>query len=286
MSEVEKLKKALSDSNMINEYLKSENKKLLVEVNELKEANKTLNEKLNTINLVDQNLKLENENLKNEVKSLKISGVQENLDEKLNSIYEFVQNEKVRKKKKEEEKKKFDLIHEESKKDDLAKIAKWINPKQQLAFDLIFKMTRDGDTSKVYHELCDDKGATVTIIETQVGLKFGGFRNNMIDTKGWKRCSDDFLFSLDFNKVYKVENKTKDTVFDHIDRGPVFGDDAFYGDIVFNKSLRFGRCGNNIYGTNREPNAGKNMFKTKELEVYTVRQIPSPSPYKGIFPFK
>lgn len=279
MSEVEKLKKELNDSNMINEYLKNENKKLLVEVNELKNANKKLNEKLNEINLVDQKLNLENEKLKNEVQSLKISGVQENLDEKLNSIYEFVQNEKDRKKKEEEKKKKFDLIHEEANADDLQKIAKWINPKQQLVFDLLFKMTRDGDTAKVYHELCDNKGATVTIIETEVGLKFGGYRNHMIDTKGWKKGSDDFVFSLDFNKVYKIEDKSKDSVFDHIDRGPVFGNDAFYGDIVFHKSLKFGRCGDDIYGTNKEPNGGKNLFKTKELEVYTVRQILSPSSY-------
>ena len=93
-------------------------------------------------------------------------------------------------------------------------------------------MTRDGDTAKVYHELCDNKGVTVTIIETEVGLKFGGYKNYMIENKGWKRCSDDFLFSLGFNKVYKIEDKNKDSVFHHIDRGPVFGNDAFYGDIV------------------------------------------------------
>ena len=65
-------------------------------------------------------------------------------------------------------------------------------------------MTRDGDTSKVYHELCNNKGPTVTIIETQVGLKFWEYRNNIIDNKGWKRYSDDFLFSLDFNKFIKL----------------------------------------------------------------------------------
>lgn len=84
MSEVEKLKKELNDSNIINKYLKNENKKLLIEVNELKEANKKLNEKLNEINLIVQNLKLDNEKLKSELQSLKISGIQENLDTKFN----------------------------------------------------------------------------------------------------------------------------------------------------------------------------------------------------------
>ena len=276
MAEVENLKKEINDSNQINEYLKNENKKLLLEISELKESNKKMTEKLNEITTSKQNLRIENEKLKNELKSLKSAKLEDNFDAKLNSIYEFIEKEKIKQKKEEDERQKLDLIHEESKKQDLAKIAKWINPKQLYNFDLIFKKTRDGDTAKIFHELCDNKGATVTIIETTVGLRFGGFRNDSWDCKGWKRNSYDFLFSLDFNKVYNIKDKTKDSAFGHIDRGPCFGNDAFYGDLVFHKTLNFGRCGNNIYETNREPNGGKNLFKTKEIEVYAVHVISSP----------
>lgn len=218
-------------------------------------------------------LKMENEKLKNEIKYLKEEKFKDNMDFKLNSIYEFVENEKKKKEEVEEMNKKFDLIHEENKKEELNKIAKWIDPKKKFKFELIFKKTRDGDTAKVFHEFCDNKGPTITLIETTVGLKFGGFRNDSWDTKGWIRNSDDFVFSIDFNKVYNIKDKTKDSAFGHIDRGPVFGNDAFYGDIVFHKNLNYGRCGNNIYGTNQEPNGGKNLFKTKEIEVYTVQNL-------------
>ena len=218
-------------------------------------------------------LKMENEKLKSELKALKDEKFKGDLDFKLNSIYEFVESEKQKQKKEEEKMKKLDLIHEELKKEELNKIAKWINPKFRFNFELIFKKTRDGDTAKVFHELCDNKGPTVTLIETNVGLKFGGFRNDSWNTSGWARNPDDFVFSIDFNKMYGIKDKNKDTAFGHIDRGPVFGNDTFYGDIVFHKNLNFGRCGNNVYKTNLEPNGGQNLFKTKELEVYAVQIV-------------
>ena len=219
MAEVEKLKKEINDSNLINEYLKKENEKLLIEVRELKESNKKMTEKLNEIIASNENLRIENEKLKNEIQTLKDTKLEGNLDVKLNSIYEFIEKEKIKQKKEEDEKQKLDLIHEESKKQDFEKISKWINPKQLYTFELLFKKTRDGDTAKIFHELCDNKGSTVTIIETTVGLKFGGYKFDSWDCKGWKRNSNDFLFSLDFNKVYNIKDKTKDSSFGHIERG-------------------------------------------------------------------
>lgn len=113
MADVEKMKKEINDSNLINEYLKKENQKLLLEVSELKESNKKMTEKLNEITTSEQNLRIENEKLKNELKSLKTANLEENFDAKLNSIYEFIEKEKIKQKKEEDERQKLDLIHEE-----------------------------------------------------------------------------------------------------------------------------------------------------------------------------
>ena len=58
----------------------------------------------------------------------------------------------------------------------------------------------DGFTSKVFHKLCDNKGPTLTIIESTNERIFGGFTNVPWDKKSIDSVVQDigaFLFSVD-----------------------------------------------------------------------------------------
>ena len=53
-------------------------------------------------------------------------------------------------------------------------IKDWINPKSKIKFELLFRKSRDGSNGKDFHNFCDNKGPTLTLIQTGNGLKFGG----------------------------------------------------------------------------------------------------------------
>ena len=54
-------------------------------------------------------------------------------------------------------------------------IRNWINPNQNIKFELLFRKSRDGSSCKIFHQYCDNKGPTLTLVETTKGYKFGGY---------------------------------------------------------------------------------------------------------------
>ena len=64
--------------------------------------------------------------------------------------------------------------------------------------EIIMRGTRDGFSAKVFHELCDSKGPTVTLIESEAGKIFGGYTSlpwMSYDCK-YQTDSEAFIFSL------------------------------------------------------------------------------------------
>ena len=161
---------------------------------------------------------------------------------------------------------------EEKKNDDLKKIKQWIDPNKNITLNLIFKKSRDGNTTQSFHNYCDNKGKTLIMIETTKGRKFGGFTNENWDlTDKWKKNINDFVFSLDLNKKYN-HNQAGDSIIGCKKNGPVFGNSRdSQVDICFNNnSLDFGISNNGSFNTNKELNNGEERFETLELEVYQV----------------
>ena len=161
---------------------------------------------------------------------------------------------------------------EEKKNDDLKKVKQWIDPNKNITLNLIFKKSRDGNTTQSFHNCCDNKGKTLIMIETTKGRKFGGFTNENWDlTDKWKKNINDFVFSLDLNKKYK-HNQAGDSIIGCKKNGPVFGNSRdSQVDICFNNnSLDFGISNNGSFNTNKELNNGEERFETLELEVYQV----------------
>ena len=84
----------------------------------------------------------------------------------------------------------------------------WISEKGNIAkLNLLYRATKDGDTSKIFFEKCSHKGPTISLIKTKKGRRFGGFtKTEWTDKQEWKTLKDKnaFLFSLDDKKKYKI----------------------------------------------------------------------------------
>jgi hypothetical protein len=63
---------------------------------------------------------------------------------------------------------------------------------------LLFRKTRDGGDSKIFHHHCDNKGPTITVIKDVDGNVFGGYTQANWDSSGrWEADPKAFIFRLE-----------------------------------------------------------------------------------------
>ena len=88
-------------------------------------------------------------------------------------------------------------------------IKNWINPNKEIKGELLYRLSRDGDQISKFHELCDNKGPTLTLFETIEGYKGGIYTPLSWDSKsGWKKDMDTFIFNLSGGQKYKKGSTT------------------------------------------------------------------------------
>ena len=166
-------------------------------------------------------------------------------------------------------------------KDDFDKqnsIIKWIKEKvnkNEIKFELIFKMKENGSDSEDFHKFCDKKGPTLTLVKTTKNKIFGGF-TPLEWEKNKSYLTDEseqtFIFSLNLMKKYDMISKDGYAIYS--DEGPWFGDCDFglkknmkEGETYANESCNF------LSDSNLELTGGKGeseYFETEELEIYKV----------------
>ena len=145
---------------------------------------------------------------------------------------------------------------------------------------LLFRGSRDGDSTQKCHELCDEKKNVLEIIKSDSGFIFGGYCKigfKINKSNEYKIDNDSFIFSCDLKKIYPAIKDQK--VICHIE--PSFGL-CFYASLAFedkfmNKKNSYicgggSDCGNYFNGlsTNYEMNGGKRNFKCEDLEVFQL----------------
>jgi len=165
-------------------------------------------------------------------------------------------------------------------KNDFDLINKWIEEainKNQIKYELIFKMSENGTKSSDFHEYCDNKGPTLTLVKTTKNKIFGGFTplNWSLEGGFLNDLSNlTFIFSLNQKKKYKMINKNGYGIACSNNIGPKFGccdfglkQDLKNGISYANKSCNF------LSNNNLELTGGKGdneNFETEELEVFKV----------------
>ena len=95
--------------------------------------------------------------------------------------------------------------------------------KNNAKFELLYKKSRDGNSYKTFHQLCDNKGPTLTLIKSSEGFVIGGYTPLNWDTNSsWKSDNETFLFSLTKEKVFKKKGLNNSSIYCGKDVGPWF----------------------------------------------------------------
>jgi hypothetical protein len=108
-------------------------------------------------------------------------------------------------------------------------LAQWIG-KSKLTLTVLFKGSRDGWKNEVFHQKCDGKGATITLVQLKNGYIFGGYTAIAWNSSNWEGHSDNaaFLFSLTDGKgrapsKHEQYQNQQNAVWCHSSCGPTFG---------------------------------------------------------------
>ena len=142
-------------------------------------------------------------------------------------------------------------------------------------FNLIYRAFTDGDKATNFHEKCDDHQMTLVLIETQEGVRFGGFTTKTWNGKNIKKIDNDaFVFSIETGKCYDVKNNE-----------PAIGCYPKFGPVFFGCQIRIyddfltkggTTCLKGLnYNTQKdyELNNGVRSYIVKEMEVYDIETI-------------
>ena len=140
-------------------------------------------------------------------------------------------------------------------------------------YRLLFRATRDGDSANIFHTLCDNYNKLVILIETQKGLRFGGYTSrNFRVSSHMKDDNNSFLFSLDLKKIFKII-PGKNAIYCYPKSGPCFSQESLYIPNNFfkkpGKTRIFG--GPFQFEKDYEINNGEKNFLVKELEIFQVK---------------
>ena len=150
------------------------------------------------------------------------------------------------------------------------------------SFELLYQATRDGSYPKDFHEKCDNKGPTITLIQTDDNHKFGGFiskdreygNSNEVSVKDKKA----FIFSINKKAKYNIKGENINAFTYSSIRGPNFTSClGFYLNV--DSGNMFAPQNSYEYETipdynsfNKYEFAGKNNFKAIEIEVFKVNK--------------
>ncbi|XP_052284905.1 interferon-induced protein 44-like isoform X2 [Dreissena polymorpha] len=174
----------------------------------------------------------------------------------------------------------------------------WIGTGQKI-FTLLYKITRDRCNATTFHQKCDNKGPTVTVLYNQQGSVYGGYASSnwTSSTGAYIADSNAFLYQLKYSgsDTFTKFSVTKaDTAMYALScHGPIFGGGhdliAFSGTVnssggyfALNGSMSFGHSFNNQGLTADKITNGN--FNVTELEVYSVtdgqRRKTPPQPWR------
>ena len=87
-------------------------------------------------------------------------------------------------------------------------IKNWVNPNENLKFELLYRLSENGEDFSTFHLLCDNKGPTLSLFHVKDDNKIGIYTPLSFDSNSdWKNDMETFIFSLTKNKKYKKLKK-------------------------------------------------------------------------------
>ena len=266
--EVDKLKienKDLNDKKTISKYEKEKLEKK-GEINEREKIQEGINKKkieLNDINNKNnqfekqyKQLNSEKENYLNEIGKLEnqINEIQKKLNEKV----------KEKERKKEIELKYNSKIIENDREYNIFKNSYSNN---QYNIELIYRLSRDGNSPSSFHNLLKDTKNTLILLLLKDGNKIGGYTSKSWNINGFQIDYYSYIFSIPKAKKYLVQNPNH-SIYCTSNEFPSFGN----GDlkIYSNKISSSFPVSYSINSKSLEFTDGKNSVELIEMEVFKI----------------
>jgi hypothetical protein len=159
---------------------------------------------------------------------------------------------------------------------DWALIKKWLDKEwQNKKLKLIYKGTKDGMNATKFHEMCNNKGATITIMKSKHDKIFGGFMPDAWTSKNaYINTTKSWLFSLTAKAKYTMNDPNTYAQYggyDYSSYGPTFGGghDIYLSTDFGNNTSNY--CNRHSYNfpDNTTLTGGYN-FQIDEIEVFSV----------------
>jgi len=156
----------------------------------------------------------------------------------------------------------------------IKKLNEWIGYKKM---ELIYRGTRDGMT---FHNKCDNKGETITLIKNEKGNIFGGYASIPWTSANqtWYSAPESFIFTL--SNIYNTEptkfpsKNDQHEVCHYSSWGPCFGSGCDIGVNANNGGWSNGiNSYQDILGKGKSIFTGdsnNSSFKIKEIEVFKI----------------
>ena len=145
---------------------------------------------------------------------------------------------------------------------------------KDIEFRLLYRASEDGDSSKAFHEKCDNTPFTLTLVRNMDGTKFGGYTEESWEGKNKnKKDYHSFCFSLTKNKIYNIHPEKTAIICDP-SIAPSFGGPLFkIFDNFFNKGGKCyskDKCSYSGQDNDFEITNGVENFEIHEIEVYQL----------------
>ena len=241
-----------------------------------------LKNKVNELEKENSYYKKENSNYKNEIDLLKkdiIALEEENNKRVLTSNdFEEINNQEIQVKNNIQENIDSKIITQKEELDFISNRIKKMKyfKNKKIFYELIFRATRDGGSSINFHQKCDGKAKTITIIKTIKGLKFGGYIDKAWSNNGFWITDDEncFIFSLDLKKIYNPIKGRGKYYFD-LNCGPNFAEFGLKSNLFDMSSINIWnkKEANKFFtkfNSDYEINGGEKEFQAEEIELFKI----------------
>lgn len=161
--------------------------------------------------------------------------------------------------------------------EDFKFFSKNINSNAKISYELLYKASIDGEAASVFHSLCDEKGASITVVKVLNGSKCGGFTPLSWKTEGcWQK--DPSLRSF----VCNLDNKTKFNLRDNYNHALDFHNyklSCFGGYTLqltdknlSNKNGICEACDYQIQSPTDLIGINENNFQAVDIEIFLVKE--------------
>ena len=144
----------------------------------------------------------------------------------------------------------------------------WLNPNMKIKSELLYRMSRDGIEYSTFHNLCDNKGATITLIKLEDGNILGNYTPLSWDsTSKWKNDLNMFVFNLTENIKCIKNNQDNNGIYCRSDHGPYTHVIQFYDGKKMNEvyvnlnSFCYKECKNIYFKSGYYNNVEVEVFK-------------------------